>query len=105
MTSWQQAHDLAQAAVGMAPKGSREGYWGLAAAVLAVLDLHRPVAIPNSAGLCHEASHNHAYDSGLDWWFCGDCEPQMVICSTCRNGDGEGIGHPCDTLRALGVTE
>lgn len=81
----------------------------LAGAVIAVLDLHKPVPVYRSAGDCLTPDqHEQSYDTEADWWYCEECEPRPWghVCTTCRDGNGlHEVTWPCLDARALGVTE
>lgn len=78
----------------------------LLGAVKAVRELHRKVPLYDTpADECTEHDQD-VYSIELDSgeWYCSEHIAEWV-CSECFNDGGEYVDYPCETARALGVTE
>ena len=79
----------------------------LLAEVKAVRELHRKVPFYDTpADECTEHDPD-IYGIELDYageWYCSQHVAEWV-CAECFTDDGEYVEYPCDTMRALGVTE
>ena len=79
----------------------------LLAEVKAVRELHRKVPLYETpADECTEHDPD-IYGIELDYageWYCSQHVAEWV-CAECFTDDGEYVEYPCDTMRALGVTE
>ena len=75
--------------------------------VKAVRELHRKVPLYDTpADECTEHDPD-IYGIELDYageWYCSQHVAEWV-CAECFTDDGQYVEYPCDTMRALGVTE
>ena len=79
----------------------------LLGAVKAVREMHRKMPLYDTpADECTEHDPD-IYGIELDYageWYCSQHVAEWV-CAECFTDDGQYVEYPCDTMRALGVTE
>lgn len=77
-----------------------------AQALNAIRELHDNITLnPLATQECEDHDHDVFEDSGGQW-VCGSCGPDLIVCETCRDVDGDCLDYPCPTraiLDRLGV--